>query len=89
MPADRHAAAGGRPRLADHARAPDVVSLYAQVVAGVNERLAQFERIKKFALLSREFTVDAGELTPTLKVRRRVVEERWRELIEAMYQPSV
>jgi long-chain acyl-CoA synthetase len=67
---------------------PDVHSLYAQVVAGVNDRLAQFERIKKFALLAREFTVDAGELTPTLKVRRQVVEERCRDLIEGMYQPS-
>ena len=81
-PADAH---GLRTMLAR----PDVVSLYAQVVAGVNEKLAQFERIKKFELLSREFTVDAGELTPTLKVRRRVVEDRCRELIEAMYQPSV
>jgi long-chain acyl-CoA synthetase len=80
-PADAH---GLRTLLAR----PDVVSLYAQVVAGVNEKLAQFERIKKFELLSREFTVDAGELTPTLKVRRRVVEERCRELIEGMYRPS-
>jgi long-chain acyl-CoA synthetase len=68
---------------------PDVQSLYAQVVAGVNERLAQFERIKKFELLAREFTVEAGELTPTLKVRRRVVEDRCRELIEGMYRSSV
>jgi long-chain acyl-CoA synthetase len=65
---------------------PDVRSLYAQVVAGVNDRLAQFERIKKFELLAREFTVDAGELTPTLKVRRKVVEERWGREIEAMYR---
>jgi long-chain acyl-CoA synthetase len=64
---------------------PDVQSLYAQVVASVNERLAQFERIRKFALLPREFTVASGELTPTLKVRRQVVEERCREVIEGMY----
>jgi long-chain acyl-CoA synthetase len=65
---------------------PDVRSLYAQVVAGVNDRLAQFERIKKFELLAREFTVDAGELTPTLKVRRKVVEDTCKELIEGMYR---
>jgi long-chain acyl-CoA synthetase len=64
---------------------PDVQSLYAQVVASVNDRLAQFERIRKFSLLAREFTVASGELTPTLKVRRQVVEENCREVIEGMY----
>ena len=68
---------------------PDVQSLYAQVVAGVNDRLAQFERIKKFAVLSRDFTVDSGELTPTLKVRRKVIEERWGEVIEGLYRASI
>jgi len=65
---------------------PDVQSLYAQVVAGVNQGLAQFERIKKFALLTREFTVESGELTPTLKVRRKVVERTCREAIERLYE---
>jgi long-chain acyl-CoA synthetase len=65
---------------------PDVQSLYAQVVAGVNQGLAQFERIKKFALLTREFTVESGELTPTLKVRRKVVERTCREVIERLYE---
>jgi long-chain acyl-CoA synthetase len=64
---------------------PDVQSLYAQVVASVNDRLAQFERIRKFSLLAREFTVASGELTPTLKVRRQIVEESCREEIEGMY----
>ncbi|MGE5837784.1 MAG: AMP-binding protein, partial [Acidobacteriota bacterium] len=65
---------------------PDVRSLYAQVVAGVNHGLAQFERIKQFALLTREFTVESGELTPTLKVRRNVVERTCREVIEGLYE---
>ena len=47
--------------------------------------LAQFETPKKFLWLPRDFSVDAGELTPTLKVRRRIVEERHREAIEALY----
>ena len=64
----------------------DVHRLYAQVVDHVNATLAQFERIKKFHLLPREFTLDAGELTPTLKVKRRVVEERYREEIEELYR---
>jgi long-chain acyl-CoA synthetase len=50
--------------------------------------LAQFEMPKKLLLLSREFTVESGELTPTLKVRRRIVEERHRAAIEALYLES-
>ncbi len=47
--------------------------------------LAQFEMPKKFLLLPKDFSVDGGELTPTLKVRRRIVEERHRAAIEALY----
>jgi long-chain acyl-CoA synthetase len=50
--------------------------------------LAQFEMPKKLLLLTRDFTVEAGELTPTLKVRRRIVEERHRVAIEALYLGS-
>jgi len=50
--------------------------------------LAQFEMPKKLLLLPRDFTVESGELTPTLKVRRRVVEERHRAAIEALYLES-
>jgi long-chain acyl-CoA synthetase len=50
--------------------------------------LAQFEKIKKIALLTKEFTQESGELTPTLKVKRRVVEERYRPMIDAMYEGS-
>jgi long-chain acyl-CoA synthetase len=52
--------------------------------------LAQFEMPKKFLLVPRDFSVEAGELTPTLKVRRRIVEERHRAAIEALYaEPHV
>ena len=50
--------------------------------------LAQFEMPKKLLLLPRDFTVESGELTPTLKVRRRIVEERHRAAIEALYLES-
>jgi long-chain acyl-CoA synthetase len=51
--------------------------------------LAQFETIKRFALLEREFTFDGGELTFTLKLKRRVIDECYREEIERLYaQPS-
>jgi long-chain acyl-CoA synthetase len=48
--------------------------------------LAQFEMPKKFLLVPRDFSVEAGELTPTLKVRRRIVEDRHRAAIEALYR---
>ncbi len=47
--------------------------------------LAQFETPKKFLILPRDFSIEAGELTPTMKVKRRVVEDHNRELIEALY----
>ena len=52
----------------------------------VNEALAPAERIRRFDILERELTVEAGELTPTMKVRRAVVAERYRDRVEALYQ---
>jgi long-chain acyl-CoA synthetase len=65
---------------------PDVLSLYQEVVDGLNRDLAQYERIKRICVLPREFSMESGELTPSLKVRRKVVEEKWREEIEALYR---
>jgi long-chain acyl-CoA synthetase len=66
----------------------DVISLYQEIVDALNRELSQFERIKRIAILPTEFTIESGELTPTLKVKRKVVEERWRAAIEAIYQES-
>jgi long-chain acyl-CoA synthetase len=66
-------------------RRDDVIALYAEIVEGLNRELSQFEKIKKFRLLPREFTLAAGELTPTMKVRRRVVEQKYKGLIDAIY----
>ena len=65
---------------------PDVVALYQEIVDGLNRELSQFERIKKIAILPREFSIDSGELTPTLKVKRKVVEEKWRDTIAELYR---
>jgi long-chain acyl-CoA synthetase len=64
----------------------DVISLFNEVVEPLNRDLAQFERLKKVALLPAEFTIATGELTPTLKLRRRVVLERWQAVIDALYE---
>jgi long-chain acyl-CoA synthetase len=64
----------------------DVVSLFNEVVEPLNQDLAQFERLKKVALLPAEFSIATGELTPTLKLRRRVVLERWQGVVEKLYE---
>jgi long-chain acyl-CoA synthetase len=64
----------------------DVIALFQEAVDAVNARLAPFETIKRFALLPSEFTVAGGELTPTMKVKRHVIEDRWRTLIENLYE---
>ena len=64
---------------------PDVLALYQEIIDGINRELAQYERIKKIAILPTEFSIASGELTPTLKVKRRVVEERWANVIERLY----
>jgi long-chain acyl-CoA synthetase len=75
----------GDPETAALLARPDTQALYAAAIESVNARLAQFERIKAFRLLRREFTQDSGELTPTLKVKRRVINEKYAAEIEAMY----
>jgi long-chain acyl-CoA synthetase len=64
----------------------DVVALYQELVDALNRDLSQFERIKRLAILPREFTIDSGELTPTLKVKRKVVEERYKDVIADLYR---
>jgi long-chain acyl-CoA synthetase len=84
---ERRLQALGRP-LASHAELvarPDVIALYQEVIDALNHDLSPFERIKRVALLPEEFTIGSGELTPTLKVKRKVVEERWRSVIDALY----
>jgi long-chain acyl-CoA synthetase len=67
---------------------PEVKNKLEREVRKTLRDLAQFEMPKKFLLLPRDFSVDAGELTPTLKVRRRIVEERHRAAIELLYSDS-
>ena len=57
-----------------------------RTIADLTKDLAQFERIKKIALLPREFSLEAGELTPTLKVKRRVVEQKYKDVIDRLYE---
>ena len=71
-----------REALVDH---PRILELYKGIVADVNRDLAQFEKLKKVLLIAEEFTAENGLLTASLKLRRRVVEERYRQQIEKLY----
>lgn len=67
---------------------PDVLSLYQEVVDALNRDLARFERLKKVALLPTEFSIAGGELTPTLKLRRKVVLGRWQSVVDRVYEEA-
>jgi long-chain acyl-CoA synthetase len=67
----------------------DVQALVAAGVKELNARLNRWETIKQFRILDRDLTVETGELTPSMKVRRRVVEAHHRDLLEEMYAHPV
>ena len=70
---------------ADMARSAEVRELIETRIKKVNDELARYEQIKAFALLEREMTQEEDELTPTLKVKRRIVHEHFKSVIEGMY----
>jgi long-chain acyl-CoA synthetase len=75
-------------RFASHeemAAHPAVRSLIEGEVKRLTAHLAQWETIKRFALLPEDFTFDNGSLTFTLKLKRRVVEQKYREVIDKLY----
>jgi len=73
----------------DLVRKPEVVEHYRRLIEALTPDLAQFEKIKRIALLPRELSQASGELTPSLKVKRRVVEERYEAQIDGMYGDAV
>jgi long-chain acyl-CoA synthetase len=73
---------------ADLARAQEVRKLVEHEVEAINKTLTHVEAIKKFRILERRLDRDEGELTPTLKVRRKIIEQKYGSLIEEMYRAS-
>ncbi len=71
-----------RTELAKH---PAAVKIVQQDISSLTSSLTDYERIRRVALLPNEFTIDGGELTPTLKVKRRVIDERFADVIESLY----
>jgi long-chain acyl-CoA synthetase len=73
------------PELREGRGDAELQAIVEEVLARKNPELAQYERIKKFRLLPQDLTQEAGELTPTLKVKRKVVTEKFGYLIDEMY----
>jgi len=71
-----------RRELCEH---PRIIDLFQRQIERLTPNLARYEKIKKVALLENEFTIEGGELTPTLKVKRRVVDQKYRDVIEKLY----
>ena len=73
------------PAAAEGVPAADLEQRVQEVVDGVNTELSQFEQIKRFRILSRDFSAEEGEVTPTLKLKRRVCAEHFAAEIEELY----
>ena len=86
--ANLQAAEAARAAAAAQLKKNEVEADYRELIASLTPDLAQFEKIKRIVLLAREFSLEAGELTPTLKVKRRVVENKYKDLIDRLYEGS-
>jgi long-chain acyl-CoA synthetase len=71
--------------FAELTRLPEVRDMVGECIAELNRRLNRWETIKRWAVLDRDLTVENGELTPSLKVKRRVVEDHFRDEIAELY----
>lgn len=69
----------------DFCRHPRIIDLFQRQIDQLTSDLSRYERVKRVALIERELTVEGGELTPTLKVKRRVVDEKYRDVIDRLY----
>lgn len=65
---------------------PEIIEFYQQRIEEAQKEFARFEKIKKFTLLPHEFTVESGEITPTLKIKRKAIAEKYKDIIDAMYK---
>jgi long-chain acyl-CoA synthetase len=65
---------------------PGIVGAVKQEVDALNRKLSSYEQIKRFVVLAKDFNLADGEMTPTLKVKRAVIEARYKEVIESLYR---
>jgi long-chain acyl-CoA synthetase len=74
--------------LANLAASSKLRAVIEREIEGKNRELARYEQIKKFSVLPQDFSIDTGELTPTLKMKRKVVNEKYKDVIESMYEEA-
>lgn len=70
----------------DLAKDDEIYKLLEKDMDQFQKKLANFERVRKFVMLDRPFTIESGEITPSMKVKRKFIEERYQDLIEQMYK---
>ena len=64
----------------------EIYKLIEGTIQGTQKDLANYEKVRRFTLLDQAFSIENGEMTSTMKIRRKAVEERYGDLIEAMYR---
>ena len=74
--------------MEDLVREPTIKKLIQKEIDKKNQGLPSFSTIKKFQVLPRQFTLEDGELTPTLKLKRRVIAQKFKDMIDAMYEEA-
>lgn len=79
---------GGVSAASKTIRSPEAVGEVKKVVDALNAKRANFEQVKKFAILSKEFSIVDGEMTPTLKMKRSVIEKRYEDVINQFYDSA-
>ena len=67
---------------------PRIIDLMERQVDSATQGLARFESVKKIALLENEFTVEGGEMTPTMKIKRRIIDQKYKDLIDRLYSEN-
>ena len=71
--------------VSDYTDSNEIFAEIQEFVYDLNKQFSNPEQLKKFSILPRDFTIDDGELTPTLKIRRKQINENWSSFIESMY----
>jgi long-chain acyl-CoA synthetase len=74
---------------AEMASSDEVRALIAPLIEAMNGDLARYETVKKFAILPADFTQETGELTPTMKVKRKVVEAKYKDVLDGFYSGTI
>ena len=80
---------GKEGKYGDVVQLPEVKAMLTPYFDEVNKQLAKYETVKQFAILPRDLSIEAGELTPSLKVKRKVVEKAYANLLDKMYEGAV